>query len=80
MLESFFNLEYCKIFKSTYFEEHLRMAASEYEFMKLKKIKNHRQVKLYISLLFYHDWFALKFVFTYNISLTCISKLQTINM
>ena len=29
MLESLFNSEYCEIFKSTYFEEHLRTAASE---------------------------------------------------
>ena len=39
MLESLSNSEYCKIFKSTYFEEHLRMAASENGFMKLRKIK-----------------------------------------
>ena len=41
MLESLFNLEYCKIFKSTYFEEHLRTTASENVFMKLRKIKNY---------------------------------------
>ena len=29
------------IFKSTYFEEHLRIAASENVFMKLRKIKNY---------------------------------------
>ena len=28
-----------RVFKSTYFEEHLRTAASENVFMKLKKIK-----------------------------------------
>ena len=28
MLESLFNSEYCEIFKSTYFEEHLQTAAS----------------------------------------------------
>ena len=39
-LESLFNSEYCEIFKSTYFDEHLRMAASENVFMKLSKIKN----------------------------------------
>ena len=30
LLESLFNLEYCEIFKSTYFEEHLWTAASEW--------------------------------------------------
>ena len=39
LLESLFNSEYCKIFKSTYFEEHLRTASSENMFMKLRKIK-----------------------------------------
>ena len=29
VLESLFNSEYCEIFKSTYFEEHLRTAATE---------------------------------------------------
>ena len=37
MLESLFNSEYCKIFKSTYFEKHLQTAASENLFMKLRK-------------------------------------------
>ena len=36
-VESLFNSEYCEIFKSTYFEEYLRTAASENVFMKLKK-------------------------------------------
>ena len=39
VLESLFHSEYCEIFKSTYFEEHLRTAASENVFMKLRKIK-----------------------------------------
>ena len=39
VLESLFNSEYCEILKSTYFEEHLRTAASENVFMKLRKIK-----------------------------------------
>ena len=38
VLESLFT-EYWKIFKSTYFEEHLRTAASENVFMKLRKNK-----------------------------------------
>ena len=33
-LESLFNSEYCEIFKSSYFEEHLRTAPSENVFMK----------------------------------------------
>ena len=39
VLESLFNFEYCEIFKSTYFEEHLRTAASGNVLMKLRKIK-----------------------------------------
>ena len=39
LLESLFNSEYYEIFKSTYFEEHLRTAASEDAFLKLRKIK-----------------------------------------
>ena len=35
--ESLFNFEYCEIFKSTYFEEHLRTAASENVFIKTEK-------------------------------------------
>ena len=38
--KSLFNSKYCKIFKSTYFEEHLRTAASENVFMKLRKNKD----------------------------------------
>ena len=39
VLEFLFNSEYCEIFKSTYFKKHLRTAASENVFMKLRKIK-----------------------------------------
>ena len=38
VLESLFNSKYCEIFKSMYFEEHLRTAASENVFMNLRKI------------------------------------------
>ena len=38
VLETLFNLEYCENFQSTYFEEHLQMAAKV--FMKLKKVKS----------------------------------------
>ena len=43
VLESLFNSEYCEIFKNTYFEEYLRMAASEIVLMKLRKIKIYSQ-------------------------------------
>ena len=43
VLESLFNCEYCEIFSSTYFEEHLRTAASENVFMKLRKIKIYKE-------------------------------------
>ena len=39
------NSEYCKIFKSIYYEEHLQMTASENAFMKLKK-KNYSKKSL----------------------------------
>ena len=39
VLESLFNSEYREVFKRTYFEEHLRTAASENVFMNLRKIK-----------------------------------------
>ena len=35
VLESLFNSEYCEISQSTYFEERLQMAASEYVFIKI---------------------------------------------
>ena len=38
LLGSLFNSEYCEIFKSTCFEEHLRTVASENVIMKLRKI------------------------------------------
>ena len=34
LLESLFNSKYCEIFKSSYFEEHQRTAASENVFMR----------------------------------------------
>ena len=40
VLEYLFNSEYCEVFESTYFEEHLRTTASEYVVMKLRKITN----------------------------------------
>ena len=43
VLESLYNSEYCEIFKSTYFEEHLRTAASENVLMKVRKIKIYKE-------------------------------------
>ena len=37
VLVSLFNFQYCEIFNSTYFEEHLRTVASANMLMKLKK-------------------------------------------
>ena len=39
VLKTVFNSEYCENFKSTYFKEHLWMAASENVTMKLRKFK-----------------------------------------
>ena len=38
VLESLFDSEYCEIFQSTYFEEHLQTAASENVFIFIKRI------------------------------------------
>ena len=35
VLESLFNSEYWEIFRSTYFEKHLRVVASEHVFIKI---------------------------------------------
>ena len=43
MLESLFSSECCKIFNTTYFEQHLHMAGSENVFMKLIKIKIYKE-------------------------------------
>ena len=44
-----FYSEFCKIFKSTYFEEHLCTAASENVFTKLRKIKIYKDFSTSIS-------------------------------
>ena len=61
-----FHSEYCKIYKSTYFKEHLRTATSENVLMKLRKVKNY-------SIKGTTNYFILKeqvkmFVFAYNVS------------
>ena len=43
MLKSLFSSEYCEIYKSTYFEEHMRTAVSANGFTKLRIIENHSQ-------------------------------------
>ena len=67
VLESLFNSEYCKIFKSAYFEEHLQTAASENVFIKIihKEKKNSINIRnKWKCLLLFNDWFLMKFVFT----------------
>ena len=39
VLEALFNSEYCEIFTSTYFEEHLQTAAFENVFIKIIQIE-----------------------------------------
>ena len=42
------NSEYCKIFKSIYYEEHMQTAASENVFMKQKrKLSQHFEKEIY---------------------------------
>ena len=55
MLESPLNSEYCGILKSTYFEEHLRKAASKNVFMKLKKIKHYSKESYIENRFFQHQ-------------------------
>ena len=43
VLESVFNSEYCEMLKITFFEEHLRTAASENVFKKLRKTKIYKE-------------------------------------
>ena len=43
VMESLFNFEYYEIFKSIYFDKHLRTAASDDVFMKLRKIKIYKE-------------------------------------
>ena len=78
MLESLFNSEYFDIFKSTYFEEHLRTAASQNVSMKSKQLKIvHNDFNLDFKLetwvfqhqyvrakCLFHDRFNLEFVIT----------------
>ena len=49
LLESLFNSEYCKIFKSNYFKEHLRTAASENVHEAKKKRLLTRNFYIYIK-------------------------------
>ena len=48
VLDSLFNSEYYETFKSSKFEEHLRMVASENVFIKLRKIKIYKEFEFYI--------------------------------
>ena len=82
MWESLFNSGYCEIFKSTYFVEHLQTDASENVFMKLilPQVSSTWMSETSLWIVF-HDWFPVKFLFTYNISLNKRrSKVQKKNM
>ena len=82
MWESLFNSEYCEIFKSAYFVEHLQTNASENVFMKLilPQVSSTWMSETSLWIVF-HDWFPVKFLFTYNISLNKRrSKFQKKNM
>ena len=48
LLESLFNSEYCEVFKSTYFEEHLRTAVSENVFIRNFNFILMKQVKMFV--------------------------------
>ena len=43
------NSEYCEIFKSIYYEEHLETAASDSVFMKLKNLKSIKSLSLHFE-------------------------------
>ena len=66
---------FCKIFKSTYFEENLQTATSGNIFLRCFNFTlktgffniNFRNKRKCLFLL--HGWFPMKFLFTYNISL-----------
>ena len=81
MLESPFNSEYCEIFKSIYFEEHLRTAASKILFIRsfnstlknrLFEYQYQKQVKTFV---FYHDWFLSHEVCIYIKYFFCVVEI-----
>ena len=74
VLKSLFNSEYCEIFQSTHFEEHLQTAASENVFIKIIHKENKFMLKnpdffninirsKWRCLFLFHDWFPVKFEF-----------------
>ena len=81
-LESLFNSEYWKIFKSTYIKEHLQTVGSETVFVHKTQKYSSGVLTLHLKKGFFsiyirnkwkcflsHDWFPMHFVFTFNISL-----------
>ena len=80
VLESLFNSQYCEIFQSIYFEEHLQMAAFENVFRFIKRInftlknpifstslsETNKNACFYFMIVFPLSFYS----FTYNISLT----------
>ena len=63
ILESLFNSEYCEIFQSTYFEEHLQTAASINFTLKNSDFFNINIRNMWKCLLLFHDRFPVKFEF-----------------
>ena len=65
VLESLFNSDYYQIFKSTYYEEHLRTTASENVFMKLREINIYKEFDSTLKKKFFQHQKQVKmFVFT----------------
>ena len=65
VLESLFNSDYYQIFKSTYYEEHLRTTASENVFMKLREINIYKEFDSTLKKKFFQNQKQVKmFVFT----------------
>ena len=57
LLEFISNSEHCKIFNSTYFEEHLRTSASENTLMRLRKTKTCSPKKLsFLKIFLFISW------------------------
>ena len=101
MLETFFNSEYCESFRACILKNicewlllktlmKLRKVKNCWDFDSTLKNRTFQrqyqiQVKMYISLFLFHDWYPLEFVFSYNFSLMwweliVRNKLQTINI
>ena len=85
------NSEYCEIFESTYFEEHLRTAASENVFMKLRKKRLFKETSENVCFYFMKETrknaFFISRLFSFGVGIqiqyfcdVVRNKLQTINI